>query len=102
MQEFTAVGQLPPPTPANIIFQMFYGKQVPMQKPKGFYSLKRCLKQTPTCEMDSSLGDFTDKGSIDVPQMPGAEFVRLSALQCHSHNRLCCLAVCTSSHLLEK
>lgn len=52
--------------------------------------------------MDPSPGDFADKGGIDVPQMSGAEFVRLSALQCHSHNRLRCLAVCTNSHLLEK
>lgn len=101
MQEFTAVGQLF--SPPNIIFQVFYGKQQePMQKPKRFYSLKCCLKQTPTREMDPSPGDFADKGGIDVPQMSGAEFVRLSALQCHSHNRLRCLAVCTNSHLLEK
>lgn len=33
---------------------------------KRFFSLKCFLKQSQTCEMDSSPDDFSDKGSIDT------------------------------------
>lgn len=101
MQELTAVGQLPP---ASILYSKcsMENNKSQCKSQKGVSSLNHFLKLTPTCQMDSSPGDLTDKGSIDMPQIPGAEFMHLSVLQCHSHNRVLCLALGTSSHLLEK